>query len=163
MILNLPYSTESELQTDDPRRVAVHEAGHAIIAVKLGVLFEYAELGPGPEDGQVSPIFSPFDKDSRPDSADIPKWRLFYAGGAAAEYIAFNSIRRHAIRCDVNHHADLNRICEDKTHASFEASIVLATGQLSVREIYAVADALERTRKLSYDDVCSIVGVTPPW
>ena len=111
--MNFTFTSDTKLQSDDPRRVAVHDAGHAIIAVKLGILFDHVKLGPGPEDGEVPPTFSPFDKESRPAPDDIPKWRSFYAGGAAAEHIAFDSIRSHAIRCDAKRHDGLKRFSNE--------------------------------------------------
>lgn len=74
----------------DDWRICCHEAGHAVVAIKLQIPLEQITRGEG-TNGEVEPIHDPSDNCDQKTRA---RYQLFYAAGAAAERIVFGTERR---------------------------------------------------------------------
>ncbi|WP_199169866.1 hypothetical protein [Rhodopirellula bahusiensis] len=74
----------------DDWRICCHEAGHAVVAVKLRIPVNKITRGEGTF-GEVQPIH---DASDNCDQKSLVRYQLFYAAGAAAERIVFGTEKR---------------------------------------------------------------------
>ena len=93
-------STHSRYLTPEEQwQITCHEAGHAIVAVRHRILFDYVERGEG-EHGLVKLTIDPLGPNNGLDESQLLQYQEFYAGGAAAERLLFNTDRDYALRVD---------------------------------------------------------------
>jgi hypothetical protein len=153
---------QTALGPDDDWRVAVHESGHAIAAVKFGFIFQQVEVGPN-EHGEVDVQFSPLDrKHSDASQEELMRWQIFYAAGAAAEHLVFDEIREHGIRKDRADHCRVNEMLVGR-ESTFEDSVQKAIQLLDSKLLQSVAKELHKSSRLSIEEMHSLVGVPIPW
>ena len=168
--MEFTFTDLPSLHPYDDWRIAVHESGHAVFAVKNDFLFTCVEIGPK-EHGEVHVSSSPLDDDQHSplddDQQELTRdqllcWQAFYAAGAAAEHLVFQEIRRHAVRTDENQHRRINEMCVGSPDL-FESAIARALEVLSMTTIEHVAKQLMNDKRVTYDLVCSLSEVVPKW
>jgi len=160
--MQFTYTDLVSLHSDDDWRIAVHEAGHAVFAVKNDLIFTYVDIGPN-EHGEIDVIGSPLDDNEQELMRDqLLCWQAFYAAGAAAEHVLFHEIRRHAVRYDKGRHHLVNVMLPGSLDI-FESAIARAGKMLSTTTIERVAGRLMIDKRLQYDEVCKLSDVIPPW
>jgi hypothetical protein len=162
--LSFNYSNLAELHCDDDWRIAVHESGHAIAGVRNDSL-DFVRVGSN-ELGEVRWIKNPLDsKDEEFTLDELRYWQTIYAAGAAAEHIVFNEIRRHSIRKDIICHLRVDLKCQRGPVDLFESAIERAVCVLRKTNLERVARELMQAAKkeLTYDDICTLIGVKPSW
>lgn len=127
------------------KRQAVHEAGHAVAAARLGVCFTEVRIIYG---AGVEFAFSPIDD---PDDFSIDQtsdFRLVHAAGAAAEELFFDE--HQAWGC--SHDRSCHEKCDGTDFAS-DVAIVRAKPWFNVEIIGDLAEELRRCHRLSDIDV----------
>jgi len=87
------FKEVTKLAAEEDWKIACHEAGHAVAAVRQMICFDTAKVGPN-EFGEVSPTWNPIDDEDRDwtDSQRV-QYQLVYAAGAAAERLIFGRER----------------------------------------------------------------------
>jgi len=161
--MELTYSDRRTLHSDDDWRIAIHESGHAIVAVRHDCIFEHVAIGPN-EFGEVRWANSPLnDPGGGYTREKLWKWQTAFAAGAAAEHVVFSEIRRHAIRQDIDCHCQLGKMREDGLVVPFEFAIRQAVEMLSLAETENVARKLQEAKQLDFENICELIGVVPSW
>ena len=144
-------------------RITCHEAGHAVFAVRCGIVFLYIERGAG-EHALLELAINPVDEpDHNWSRSDILKWQEFYAAGAAAERLLFNDDRAYALRCDKCNHAKLETRLKRFRSRGFDEDLKSAMTHLDGDAIEKVATELEKRMRLEFEDVSTIIGQPLPW
>jgi hypothetical protein len=159
---------QQERKLQDPTsceqwRIACHEAGHVVAAVRLKIPLSHVELG---EDdcGEVSVAFSPIDDPERRLSQDeISHWQQFYAAGAAAERLLFGTYREHGVRVDMELHGRWEERRQAVRVGGWDCDIQAALGAIDRESVEEVAKALDRGKRLSSEQVYQLLGCKPPW
>ena len=149
---------------DEDWRIAVHESGHAVVAVQSNgflkrnsddCLFNAIEIGPG-EFGQVDFEHSPLNGEQDESwSLDLLQyWQTIYAAGAAAEHLVFGEIRMHGVRPKNWATVDLNDRRDDMAlHEKIGQKVFANFGLASEQFDEAVERGVEQMRKTSQKTV----------
>jgi hypothetical protein len=144
-------------------QISCHEAGHAIVAVRLGIIFEYVERGEG-EHGVVELIANPIDNPEIDwDKSTLQQFQVFYAGGGAAERLFSDSGREYALKGDRCCHEKLEQQLKQHRSEGFEEDITFAIEILDRCAVEKVAKELDKGGRLAFDDVAAIIGCKVPW
>jgi hypothetical protein len=160
--MHFKFTELTSLQPDNDWRIAVHEAGHSVFAVRNDLTFERVVIGPN-EHGELDVIGSPLDdKGEELTPEQLLCWQAFYAAGAAAEHLLFREIRAHSIRYDVDRHRMINEMRAGSSD-QFESAIARAEQMLSATTVGRVANQLMIDKCLRYDEVCKLCDVIPSW
>jgi hypothetical protein len=148
---------------DEAWQITCHEAGHAVAAVFLEVMFECVERGDG-DFGQVPVGVGPLDNPLRSWTEDeVSCWQRFYAAGAAAEKLLFAAYRPYACRVDQSLHNKLEKLRSTQRNDGWEQDVEAAVAILDQQSIEKVACELDHERKLTAEQVYEILGCVPPW
>jgi hypothetical protein len=148
---------------DDEWKIACHEAGHAIVAVRHRIAFTSAEVGPS-DHGMVAPALNPVDDEEHEWSEDaVNRYQQFYAAGAAAERLLFNDERKQALKLDKNCHERIERRRLQPRACGFEDDIRAAMALFDLISVRTVARKLQAQRVLTVEDVCMAMGCSPWW
>jgi hypothetical protein len=151
------------MNDDDAWRISCHEAGHAIVAVRLLLPFDSVERGLGDQgfvDGS-NPIDD--DEDQCWPNDCLRKYQCFYAAGAAAEKLLFELWREPALRVDRKHHALIEQRLNQHRTSGFDEDIQAAARLLKACEVESVAKQLAQKRKLTFAEVAELIGCQLPW
>lgn len=161
--MRLIYTYRNFLQGDDAWRIAIHESGHAIAAVKFYKLFDRVEIGDR-EQGAVHFTFEPPEEVKQNRSLqNVRDWQTVYGAGAGAEHLFFGQIRRHAFKCDFHWHERMDKISKQRVRDTFENAIKRSARSMTKAELNAVARELVARRQLNFDEVAGLIGVRLPW
>jgi hypothetical protein len=153
----------------DDWRICCHEAGHAIVAVKLAIMLERIARGEGTK-GVVEPFHDPDCNEPH----DRASFQLFYAGGAASERLVFGTEARtfdyiaDPLEDDKKKHRGLE--CRGRPNA-FEADVdeamLLLGGDKAKKTIEEVANLLGQRRDedgkegtITQEEVANFTGDT---
>ena len=152
-----------QISPEEAWQITCHEAGHAVVGVRLQVPFEYVERGED-EHGEVPIAVGPIENPSGNWTRDeISEWQRFYAGGAGAEQLLFGSYREYACSRDKYLHAVLEKQWQPNRRRGWEQDVQSAMKLLDRQSVEKVAKELELQRKLSDDQVYQLLGCTPWW
>jgi hypothetical protein len=152
----------------DDWRICCHEAGHAIVAIKLDIPLEKITRGEGTK-GEVEPIHDPNDNC---DQKQWAKYQLFYAAGAAAERIVFGTEDRifdylvDPLEGDKQQHKRLeSRERPNAFETDIEKTVSFLGGKEAKQIIYRVATLLKERRntdgregQITQEEVAEITG-----
>jgi hypothetical protein len=167
-------SKTREITPDLAWKITCHEAGHAIVAARCGVLFDYAERDEG-EHGQVQLTHGLFEDPEKEWCLDeIAPLQLYYAGGDAAEEVLFGSHREGAALKDKLLHAELEKLREQLGYTRREdgwgQDVESAKQHLDREKVEKLARALDRQpvqadgmKRLTYEEVYGLLGLKLPW
>ena len=148
---------------DEAWKITCHEAGHAIFAVRHGIIFESVKRGTG-EHGIVKLCANPIDNPEEQWSPrELQVWQEFYAAGAAAERLLFDTDRYYALRSDISNHAVLERRLNRERASGFEEDVQSATRQLDSCSIEVVARELQSKTDMTFEEVAAVIGGSVPW
>jgi hypothetical protein len=152
-----------QITKEEAWQISCHEAGHAVLGVRLQIPFLRVERGDG-EYGEVpvgvGPIEAP---EGNWGQDDISRWQLFYAAGAAAEQLLFDGYRDYASRRDRSLHEALESRRRQKRIKGWDEDIQSAMPILDEESVEKVAKELDRQRRLSELQVYRLLGCTPSW
>ena len=153
-----------QITPEEAWQITCHEAGHSIVAARLGLPFQRVVRGDG-EHGEVEVCWSPVDDGPTRDRDQdvLSRWQQFYAAGAATEILLFDSYRAFASRHDQACH-DLieKRRCPIRADA-WEQDIRLAKQILDRDSVDTVARELARRGELSDKEVCELLKCPLSW
>jgi hypothetical protein len=159
----MPEGEPREITPEEEWQITCHEAGHAVMAVRLEMSFVRAARGPG-EFGEVEVGITPLDDPNRACSQEeIVKWRLFYAGGAAAEVVCFGKYRTYAASRDRALHERLEKLAAGGRVDGWNQDIESAVKLLDREAIAKVATNLARHGQLSEEQIYDLFDRKPPW
>jgi hypothetical protein len=144
-------------------QITCHEAGHAIVGVRLEIPFLHVERGDG-EHGEVPVGVGP-NEEPRSDWTleEIARWQQFYAAGAAAERLLFGAYREYGARRDRHLHELLERQWRPGRAGGWDQDIRCAMELLDRASVEKVARELDRQRRLSDEQVYELLDCKPPW
>jgi hypothetical protein len=149
------------ITSEESWMISCHEAGHAVIAVRRRILFEYVQRGKG-EHGLVKSCGGPIENPDRPWPQDeIARWQQFYAAGAAAELLLFGTYREYGSRRDRALHEKLEKRRYPSRVNAWKVEIQFASQILDRESVERVAKELERRKKLKYEHVHYLLGCKP--
>jgi hypothetical protein len=154
-------SVARQISRDEHWKISCHEAGHAIVGVRLELPLERVLRGEG-EKGEVEPAINPIeepDGDWTPEQ--ISQWRQFYAAGAAAEILLFGRYREYGSRDDRDTHDFLEETWQPNRTHGWDRDIQAALDILDRHSIENVARELDRRGELSEDQVRELLGLAP--
>jgi len=159
--MNEPEITSTSIQ--DQRRIAYHEAGHVVAAVRLKVPFMHVVVN-GDTGSEVVVGVTPLDdKDSSESSEKMRHWQQFYAAGAASEELLFGNYIPHASSRDRREHDAY----EKRSHAprvdGWDQDIAATVAVLDRESVKFVARELKERGRLEEDQVYEILNCDPPW
>jgi hypothetical protein len=156
------YSGNRQVTQEEAWQITCHEAGHAVVAVRLNIPILHVERGDA-EHGEVPPGVGPIDSPNHNWTVDkVSQWQLFYAAGAAAEKLLFGNYREYAARGDRSRHAQLEkRWCPNRSKG-WDQDIQAAIEILDRGSIEKVAKELDQRGKLSEEDVYQLLDRIPP-
>jgi len=141
----------------DRWRVAVHEAGHAIVAVKLGLELEHVHLAEDSNAGETCLRGFASDLESNHPRRDEDLMRRFYAAGAAAESVVFGTYNVHGIADDL---VEFSKLSAQSTSVKpdFGAFVGFVVRDLQAKNVTAVATTLDDKGYLSAHRVRSLLA-----
>jgi hypothetical protein len=152
-----------QITAEEMWQITCHEAGHAVIAVRLQVPFERAVRGGG-EKGEVEVGITPAEHPDRVWSREtISQWQLFYTGGAAAEILLFGKYREYAAERDRYLHGRLEELLIKRRAGGWQQDIESALRILDHDSIHRVAMDLNRCGELTEEQVYALFDRKPPW
>lgn len=128
---------------------AVHEAGHAVAACGLGILFDTVRIIYNVE---VDLVNNPIDYPEQATDEELPKYLLGYAAGAAAEDVVFGVRREWGCAQDRQNH----KRCGG-TNFDGDAAEVRKYGWFTKTLLLKVASLLEEHRVLSDREVRQVL------
>jgi hypothetical protein len=160
------------IEGEEDWRITCHEAGHAIVACRLGLLFERISRGDGDRGSVTVGVDNPRENPNREWSViEISNWQKFYAGGAAAERVMFGSHREYGSKSDFIIHTDLENKWRQRPFGGWEQDIQESMTILDKNSIENVANVLLLARErsgtfrrgeLSPEHVCRILKCPIP-
>jgi hypothetical protein len=158
--------TPAPIRPDDAWKIACHEAGHAVVAVRLGVPFNYAENGGGTND-IVDVGVAPLEASRPRPEVELSNWQKFYAGGAAAELLLFGKLREEheflAYSRDRHLHGEYERLRGINRTDGWDQDVKSAMSILDGESILKVATELNMRKKISEEEVYAIFDLKPSW
>jgi hypothetical protein len=153
-------TTEAEVES---WKISCHEAGHAVVAVKLDVILDYVERG-DPRDDRAQPVLDLLNALPHEQTPDrISRYQRFYAGGAAAEVVLFGAYRLPACAEDRRLHRKLEELRDEHRSDAWDLDVQEAVGLLDKNSVEVVAKALHPRGKLIHERVCELIGWILPW
>lgn len=129
---------------------AVHEAGHAVAACRLGILFDTVRII---YNAGVDFVRNPIDDPEQVIAADRRKYHLGYAAGLAAEDLVIGGRREWGCAHDRHNHEKCGG-----TDFDGDATEVQKYGWFSKRALLKVASLLEDRRTLSDREVHRVLN-----
>jgi hypothetical protein len=145
------------------KRVLYHEAGHAVVGVRLQIPFGPVEVRDG-ENGEVSVGVGPLESpDRRHSEEEISRWQLFYAAGEAAEQLLFGDHRDYGTTVDRALHERLEKLRSVQRHRAWDLDIQSVVKVLDSEAVQKIAESLGQHRKLSDEQVHNLLGCKPTW
>jgi hypothetical protein len=140
-----------------------HEAGHAVVALRLQIPFCVVEVRAG-GNGEVSVGVGPLESAGGSESdEEISRWQLFYAGGAAAERLFFGDYRKQGAKVDRAHHEKLEKMRSAERNCAWDLDIQSAMKVLDRESVQKIADALGQHRRLDEEGIHDLLGCKPSW
>jgi hypothetical protein len=150
-------------------KITCHEAGHAVVAVCLGIHFIFVENNGGVHDKVevgVTPLdLTPNGKPSGGTQDLLLRWQQFYAGGAAAELLLFSKLREEydhfAYGEDRRLHGEYERLRGKNRADAWDQDVRSAMKVLeraSIQSLQEVARELGKEKKLDEDKVYDLLG-----
>lgn len=147
-----------QFTSEEAWKITCHESGHAVVAVRLHVPFEYVERGDG-EYGKVEIGVGPIENPTRNRPLDeISRWQQFYTAGAATEQLLFGSFREHASCRDRYLHDVLEKRWRPNRYGGWDQDIQFAMKLLDRESVEKVAKELDRSKRLSEEEVYKLLG-----
>lgn len=144
-------------------QITCHEAGHAIVAVRLQISFLYVERGGG-EQGEVCVGGGPIEIPENDWTQDeISQWQQFYAAGAAGELLLFGKYREYGSRHDRVLHTKLEERRSSDRNCGWALDVQCAVKVLDRESVEVVAKELDKRKKLTEEQVCRLLGTRPSW
>jgi hypothetical protein len=144
-------------------QVTCHEAGHAVVGVRLEIPFLYVERGDG-EHGEVPVGVGPLENPGRSRSpSEISRWQQFYAAGAAAEQLLFEGYRDYWASRDKFLHEQLEKLRSQSRADAWDQDVRNALSVLDRESVEKVARALDHHRKLTDVQVYELLDRVPSW
>jgi hypothetical protein len=152
-----------EITREEAWQITCHEAGHAIVGVRLQIPFLHVERGDG-EQGEVEVGACPYEcPDGDWTQDEISRWQTFYAGGAAAEKLMFDSHREYGSRRDEFLHSELEKRRLPVRSDGWDRDIQSAMALIDRESVQKVASELDRRKKLTEEQAYELLGCAPPW
>lgn len=156
-------ATPRQLTSEEAWQTTCHEAGHALVAARLGIPFTHVERGEG-EHGKVEVGVGPIeDPEHNWTLHQISCWQQFHAAGAAAEKFLFGSYREYGVRQDRRQHAKLESRWRPGRSNGWEGDVQSAMNLLDREAIEKIAKELDRRGILSAEEVYVLLDCLPPW
>ena len=158
--MNEPEITSTSIKYQ--RRVAYHEAGHAVAAVRLNIPFMHVVVN-GDTSSEVEVSVTPLDnEDGLQSSEEMRRWQQFYAAGAASEQLLFGYYLPPASSRDRREHDEY----EKRSHAprvdGWYQDIAATVAVLDRESVKLVARELKERGRLEEDQVYEILHCDPP-
>jgi hypothetical protein len=157
-----------EITSNEAWKITYHEAGHAFVAARLKIPFNYVERGEG-EHGLVDVSNGPLDdflpgapKRTRTED-EISHWQKFFAAGAAAERLLFGSYRDYASSHDQAKNEKLETLRPQQRSDGWERDVQSAMEILDQEAVKKLAGELDREKKLAEAQVYEILGFASPY
>jgi hypothetical protein len=132
---------------------AVHEAGHAVVASRLGILFDTVKII---YNAGVEFVRNPIDDPEQVNAEERRKYHLGYAAGAAAEDLVLGRRREWGCAQDRHNHKQCGG-----TDFDGDAAEVRKYGWFNDRVLLKVASLLEDRRVLSDREVRQVLSLVP--
>jgi hypothetical protein len=145
-------------------QITLHEAGHAVAAVRLDFNVEFVERGDG-EHGETRAIGCPLDHPDRQGPLEaIRQWQQFYAAGAASELLIIGSYREYASARHMFLHGKLeNRRTHVRANGGWSEDIEAVIKILDRESILKVARKLHPKGWLDDEQLYGLFQLVPPW
>jgi hypothetical protein len=143
-------------------RSSYHEAGHAVVAVKYHLRFEYVEILDG-ESGESKLFGGPLDNPNLKWREEaISQWQQAYAAGAAAEMLFFGSYRTDGSSSDLRLHGNLEKLRGQNRSDGWDQDIQSTMKILDCDSVEKVASVLNRKKRLSVEQVYELLNLESP-
>lgn len=144
----------------DRWRVAVHEAGHTILAVRFGLELDHVSLCEHDNAGETCLLGLAAELEPQHPRRNVDLMQKFFAAGAAAELVTFGTYNVHGVADDLHEFSNLSKLQKQR---SFEDVVIGLTNRIQPDEISAVARLLDQKGYLSVHRVKKLLASPKEW